>query len=51
MHYLLTTPVLMDDSALQRLMGRVPKTSYANGIKTTFDDYGAEVPDTAHRVR
>jgi len=36
MHYLLTEPVLMDDSALQRLLGSVKKTSYAAGVRLTL---------------
>lgn len=36
MHYLLTTPVLMDDSALQRLIGPPQKTSYAEGVRLTL---------------
>jgi len=39
MHYLQTTPVLMDDSALHQLLGEVHKTSYADGIRATFDAY------------
>lgn len=39
MHYLQTTPVILDDSALQRLLGNVRKTSYADGIKTTLESY------------
>jgi hypothetical protein len=33
MHYLLTDPVLMDDSALQALIGPIRKTSYPEGVK------------------
>ena len=33
MHYLLTEPVIMDDSALQRLIGPITKTSYAEGVR------------------
>jgi nucleoside-diphosphate-sugar epimerase len=36
MHYLLTAPVVMDDGALQRLLGGVAKTSYADGISRTL---------------
>ncbi|GEN09135.1 Nucleoside-diphosphate-sugar epimerase [Myxococcus fulvus] len=36
MHYLLTTPVLMDDSELRHLLGDVPKTPYAEGIRQTL---------------
>jgi hypothetical protein len=33
MHYLLTDPVLMHDSALQELIGPIRKTSYPDGVK------------------
>lgn len=33
MHYLLTDPVLMDDRALQQLIGPVRKTSYEEGVR------------------
>lgn len=33
MHYLLTDPVLMDDSALERLIGPMKKTSYEEGVR------------------
>lgn len=33
MHYLQTQPVIMDDSALQQLIGPIEKTSYADGIR------------------
>ena len=36
MHYLLTDPVILDDSALQRLIGPVRKTPYAEGIRQTL---------------
>jgi hypothetical protein len=39
MHYLLTTPVLMDDSALSGLLGGVHKTPYSEGMRLTFDAY------------
>ena len=39
MHYLLTTPVLMDDSALRGLLGSVHKTPYAEGLRLTLDAY------------
>ena len=44
MHYLFTDPVIMDDSALQRLIGPIRKTSYAEGIRQTL----AAVPKTAN---
>lgn len=37
MHYLQTTPVLMDDSALRALLGPLPKTSYADGVRATLE--------------
>jgi hypothetical protein len=36
MHYLCTTPVIMDDSALHSLLGTVRKTSYDDGIRETL---------------
>ena len=36
MSYLLTDPVILDDSALQRLIGPVRKTPYAEGIRRTL---------------
>lgn len=36
MHYLLTDPIIMDDSALQKLIGPVKKTSYVEGIRLTL---------------
>lgn len=36
MHYLLTDPVIMDDSALQGLIGPIRKTPYAEGIRQTL---------------
>lgn len=33
MHYLNTDPVLMDDSALQELLGSIRKTSYSDGVR------------------
>lgn len=37
MHYLLTEPVILDDSRLQRLIGRVAKTSYEEGLRRTLE--------------
>jgi len=37
MHYLQTTPVVLDDSAIQTLLGPVKKTSYAEGIRKTLE--------------
>lgn len=36
MNYLLTDPLIMDDSALQKLIGPIRKTSYAEGIRQTL---------------
>ena len=36
MHYLLTDPVLMDDNALQSLIGPLKKTPYAEGVRQTL---------------
>jgi nucleoside-diphosphate-sugar epimerase len=33
MHYLLSDPVLMDDGALQQLIGPLRKTSYDEGVR------------------
>ena len=48
MHYLLTTPVLMDDSALHKLLGPLHKTPYAEGLRLTYNAYvAAQVPGAA----
>ncbi len=36
MHYLLTDPVILDDSALQKLIGPVHKTPYREGVRLTL---------------
>jgi nucleoside-diphosphate-sugar epimerase len=36
MNYLMTDPILMDDSALQKLIGPIHKTAYAEGIRRTL---------------
>ena len=36
MHYLMTEPVIMDDSRLRRLIGPVAKTSYEEGLRRTL---------------
>jgi nucleoside-diphosphate-sugar epimerase len=33
MHYLMTEPLIMDDAALQRLIGPIRKTPYAEGVR------------------
>jgi nucleoside-diphosphate-sugar epimerase len=37
MHYLLTDPVIMDDSRLRRLIGPIAKTSYEEGLRRTLE--------------
>lgn len=39
MNYLLTNPVLMDDSALNNLLGGIRKTSYEQGFELTLKAY------------
>jgi hypothetical protein len=41
MNYLQTTPVLMDDTALSRLLGGLHKTPYEEGLRRTLDSYVA----------
>lgn len=41
MHYLQTTPVLLDDTALTGLLGTLRKTSYADGIEQSVRAFGA----------
>ncbi|MFL6700482.1 MAG: NAD-dependent epimerase/dehydratase family protein [Vitreoscilla sp.] len=36
MNYLMTEPLIMDDTALQRLIGPIGKTPYAEGIRQTL---------------
>lgn len=36
MHYLHTSPVIMDDSALRALLGDIRKTPYRDGIRQTL---------------
>jgi hypothetical protein len=37
MSYLLTEPVILDDSALQGLIGPIAKTPYAEGVRQTLE--------------
>ena len=39
MHYLATTPVILDDTKLQRHLGKLNKTRYNEGIRQTFEWY------------
>jgi nucleoside-diphosphate-sugar epimerase len=36
MHYLLTDPLIVDDSGLQRLLGTIPKTPYSEGVRQSL---------------
>ena len=36
MHYLLTDPLIVDDSALKELLGQVHKTAYAEGVRQSL---------------
>ncbi|WP_256674603.1 hypothetical protein [Pseudomonas sp. LD120] len=36
MHYLISSPLILDDSALQGLIGPIAKTSYAEGVRRTL---------------
>jgi len=44
MNYLMTQPAIMDDSALQRLIGPIHKTPYAEGIRRTLAALGRVTP-------
>jgi hypothetical protein len=33
MHYLMTDPLILDDSALRELLGTLEKTSYDDGVR------------------
>jgi nucleoside-diphosphate-sugar epimerase len=43
MHYLQTTPVLMDDSALEKLLGGLKKTRYAEGVRQAVVALGGKI--------
>ena len=36
MHYLLTDPLIVDDAALQKLLGTISKTSYREGVRQSL---------------
>jgi nucleoside-diphosphate-sugar epimerase len=36
MNYLMTEPLIMDDTALRRLIGPIAKTAYADGVRQTL---------------
>src|SRR5215813_5988628 len=44
MSYLHSTPVVLDDTAIQKLLGPVKKTSYDEGIRRTLEQMRAELP-------
>jgi hypothetical protein len=48
MHYLWTMPVFLDDSRsrLRRLLPKLSKTSYQDGIRTTVRAMGGRSSDT-----
>ncbi|MDQ1471169.1 MAG: hypothetical protein QOJ99_2649 [Bryobacterales bacterium] len=48
MHYLLTTPVLLDDSALHKLLGTIHKTPYDEGLRLSLEAARAASPKPAH---
>jgi len=52
MHYLLAEPLIMDDSALQALIGPVRKTPYAHGVRLTLEAVraAARSPRSVHPV-
>jgi nucleoside-diphosphate-sugar epimerase len=50
MHYLMTEPLLMDDSALYRLLGNVRKTSYTEGLRLTLEAYQRASQQPASRL-
>ncbi len=43
MHYLQTSPVLMDDAGLRGLLEQLPRTSYAEGVRMTIEALRAQV--------
>lgn len=52
MHYLLKTPIIMDDTALRELLGDMHKTSYHEGIRHTLAAMraGTLLPTTSLRT-
>jgi nucleoside-diphosphate-sugar epimerase len=40
MHYLMTDPLIVDDSALQQLLGGITKTPYSEGVKQSIAAVG-----------
>jgi nucleoside-diphosphate-sugar epimerase len=50
MHYLHTTPVIVDDSALRRLLPNVVKTPYEEGVQQCIDALTAGARHETHRA-
>jgi nucleoside-diphosphate-sugar epimerase len=50
MHYLQTTPVILDDTALRGLLGSVHKTTYAEGINQTLAAAKREVESNGKKT-
>ena len=46
MHYLLTDPVVMDDSALHELLGPIRKTPYSDGVRECLAGIRSHAPVT-----
>lgn len=40
MHYLMTDPLIVDDSALQQLLGAITKTPYREGVQQSLAAVG-----------
>jgi hypothetical protein len=36
MHYLMTDPLIVDDAALQQVLGAVTKTPYSEGVRQSL---------------
>jgi hypothetical protein len=47
MHYLWTTPAILDDTALHQLLGTIHKTDYDRGIELTLA--ASRLPEIATR--
>jgi nucleoside-diphosphate-sugar epimerase len=47
MNYLFQTAVIMDDSAIHRLLGNIKKTSYADGIRQTLSSMQSQATQAA----
>jgi hypothetical protein len=44
MHYLMTDPLIVDDSALQQLLGGITKTAYSEGVRRSLAAVGGREP-------